>query len=311
MPVLTLTKGLPGCGKSSWANDFVSKSKSKTIILNQDDVRATMAGGHWNYKFNKANESYVQTVQCSSADVAVSKGWNIIVADTNLNPKVHDKWVEYAVANKYTLKVQDFFEEFKKGKDFVHEYFAINAYVNHCKDWNIKRSTAVPEAVIDKMADDYYYSKIKFPVLEADDGFRYIIVDIDGTIAHMGNKRSPYDESKVYLDDPDWEVMNTIQCEFDMDTKRTRIIVMSGRHETCREMTEQWLQKHAFTYHHLYMRGADDNRGDDIVKYELYMKHVFGTGKRVVKVFDDRNRVVAMWRKLLGLKVMQVAYGNF
>lgn len=311
MPVLILTEGLPGCGKSSWATKFVQQSKSKTIILNQDDIRATMAGGHWDYKFNKSNETYVQTVQCSSADIAVANKWNVVVANTNLNPKVRKEWSAYAKANGYTLKVHNFFDEFKKGKDFVHEYFAINAFVKQCKDWNLKRSTAVPESVIDKMADDYYYSTIKFPVLEASDGFRYIIVDIDGTIAHMGDKRSPYDESKVHLDDPDWEVMNTIQCEFEMDTKRTRIIVMSGRHETCRAATEEWLQKHAFSYHHLYMRAADDDRGDDIVKYELYMKHVFGTGKRVVKVFDDRDKVVKMWRKLLGLKVFQVAYGAF
>ena len=311
MPVLTLTVGPPGCGKTTWANDFIKKSKSKTVILNQDDIRATMAGGHWNYKFNKANEKYVQTVQCSSADVAVANKWNIVVANTNLNPSVRTEWEEYAKANGYTFKIHDFFKEFKKDKDFVHDYFAMEAFMKQCKSRNIQRSTAVPEEVIDRMFEDYYYSTIKFPVLEHNDGIRYIIVDIDGTIAHMGNKRSPYDESKVYLDDPDWEVMNTIQSEFEMDTKNTRIIVMSGRHETCRAMTEEWLQKHAFTYHYLFMRAEGDDRGDDIVKYELYMKHIFSTGKRVVKVFDDRDRVVKMWRRLLGLKVYQVAFGNF
>lgn len=311
MPVLTLTVGLPGCGKSSWASEVVKNSKVKTVIVNMDDIRETMNGGIYGYKYNKANESYVQTVQCNAADVAVTKGWNIIVADTNLNPAVYEKWKQYCKDNGYKFETKNFFSDFKKGKDFVHEFFAMNKFVEHCKKYNIQRADAVRESVIDDMAEKYFYSTIKYPELELNDGYRYIIVDIDGTIAHMGDKRSPYDESKVHLDDPDWGVMNAIHAEYEYDTKKTRIIVMSGRHETCREATEEWLQKHAFPYHYLFMRGADDNRADDVVKYELYMKHVYSTGKRVAKVYDDRDRVVKMWRKLLGMKVYQVAYGDF
>ena len=312
MPTLTLTVGLPGCGKSTWAKEQVKLAKSKTVILNLDDLRSTMVGGNiHDYSFSKSSEKYVLAQQHAAAASAVLNGWNIIVADTNMNPLVFNSWKQYAKDNGYTFKEQNFFDEFRKGKSFVHEYFAINAYVKQCKTRNIQRHGTVLEEVIDRFANKYMYSTIKFPEIEMSDGFRYIIVDIDGTIAHMGDKRSPYDESKVDQDDPDWTVMNTIHAEYEYDTKRTRIIVMSGRHETCREMTEAWLQEHAFPYHYLFMRGADDNRGDDVVKYELYMKHVHGTGKRVSKVFDDRDRVVDMWRKCLGLKVYQVAYGAF
>lgn len=312
MPVLTVTQGLPGCGKSYWAAEEVKKSKVKTVIVNLDDIRAGSVGGNiHDYRYSKSTEAYARTVQCLEADIAVQKSWNIIVADTNLNPSVFAQWKQYAKDNGYTFKVKNFFAEFKESKNYPAEYFAINDFVKHCKANNLRRFASVPESVIDRMADTYFYSTINFPVLESDDGFRYIIVDVDGTIAHMGNKRSPYDESKVHLDDPDWEVMNAIHAEYEYDTKRTRIIVMSGRHETCRAATEEWLQTHAFPYHYLFMREADDNRGDDIVKYELYMKYVHGTGKRVVKVYDDRDRVVRMWRRLLGLKVLQVAEGNF
>lgn len=312
MPVLTLTVGLPGCGKSTWAKEQVKLAKHKTVILNLDDLRSTMVGGDiHDYSFSKSSEKYILTQQHAAAASAVLNGWNIIVADTNMNPLVFNSWKQYAKDNGYTFKEQNFFDEFRKGKSFVHEYFAMYAYVKQCKTRNIQRYGTVPEEVIDRFANKYLYSTINTPVLQSDDGYRYIIVDIDGTLAHMGDKRSPYDESKVLLDDPDWDVIESVMSEYLYDPERTRIIIMSGRHETCRADTEAWLRKYGVIYHHLFMRAADDNRGDDVVKYELYLHHVFGTGKHVAKVYDDRDRVVHMWRKFLGLKVYQVAYGAF
>jgi hypothetical protein len=58
------------------------------------------------------------------------------------------------------------------------------------------------------------------------------------------------------------------------------------------------------------MRKADDNRSDDIVKYELFMEHVAGKFN-VKKIYDDRDQVCFMWRHLLKLKVFAVAEGNF
>ena len=310
MPVLTLTVGLPGCGKTTWANEQVKKSRSKTVVVNLDDIRQTMAGSHSNYKFRKDNEQYVQNAQYSAATHAAANNWNIIVGDTNLNPAVRNKWKEFAKTHGYTYKEQNFFEEFKKDKTFVHEFFAVKEYVKLCKERNLLREKSVPEDVIDGMAEKYLYSKVVLgvsvdtiaPLQEA------IIVDIDGTLAHMNGKRGPYEENKVLLDDPDPEVIYSVLAEKNY-LNRT-VIIMSGRHETCKEDTEKWLQKYGVPYDNIFMRSADDNRSDDIVKYELYMKHVFGN-YNVVKVYDDRDQVVAMWRKLLKLKVLQVEYGNF
>lgn len=57
------------------------------------------------------------------------------------------------------------------------------------------------------------------------------------------------------------------------------------------------------------MRSDGDDRRDDIVKKELYDNHI--KGKYNVKyVFDDRSRVIDMWRKE-GLRCLQVQAGNF
>lgn len=46
------------------------------------------------------------------------------------------------------------------------------------------------------------------------------------------------------------------------------------------------------------------------VKRELFDKYVRDR-YNIVGVFDDRDQVVHMWRKQLGLTVLQVDYGNF
>lgn len=57
------------------------------------------------------------------------------------------------------------------------------------------------------------------------------------------------------------------------------------------------------------MRTAGDYRDDSIVKLELYHE-MCDDGYDPYMVFDDRDRVVSMWREL-GVRCMQVDYGNF
>lgn len=308
MPVLTLTVGLPGCGKSTWANEQVRTARSKTVNVNLDDVRQTMAGSHQNYKFRKDNEQYVQDAQYSAAEHAAVNSWNIIVSDTNLNEAVRTKWKEFAKKHNYTYREQNFFNEFKKGKTFEHEFFAVKGYVLQCKERNLLREKSVPEEVIDGMAEKHFYDKLYAPVIDYTDLEEAIIVDIDGTLAHMEGVRGPYEETKVLLDAPDPEVILSVLAE--KNYLNRKVIIMSGRHETCKEDTEAWLKKYGVPYDFIYMRGADDSRSDDIVKYELYQHNVLGKFK-VVKVFDDREKVVFMWRNLLKLKVYQVEPGKF
>ena len=57
------------------------------------------------------------------------------------------------------------------------------------------------------------------------------------------------------------------------------------------------------------MREEKDHRPDDIVKEEIYHKYIEDK-YNIVCVFDDRDKVVKMWREQ-GLLCNQVYYGNF
>jgi len=75
------------------------------------------------------------------------------------------------------------------------------------------------------------------------------------------------------------------------------VIICTGRSEDSREVTELWLDAQAIRYEKLYMRKEGDYRSDDIIKKELLDEIVADFGKKPNIVFDDRPRVVKMWRE--------------
>lgn len=140
------------------------------------------------------------------------------------------------------------------------------------------------------------------------------LVDIDGTLALRGD-RSPYDWSRVGEDTPNKPVITVARAL----AARSSLIFMSGRMEQCRALTRMWLHGNVCdrglpddmcSRYPLLMRKDGDNRPDQIVKRELYERHVVGLYE-VEGVLDDRDRVVKMWREELGLTCLQVAPGAF
>lgn len=133
-----------------------------------------------------------------------------------------------------------------------------------------------------------------------------IICDIDGTLAKRVTDRSPYDMLRVNEDDVSVAVFSVVDAFIHCGVS---VILLSGREESGRKLTEEWLAKYKIPYSVLYMRPTGDNRADNIVKKEIYEKHIKGKSE-VLFVLDDRDRVVKMWRDE-GLPCFQVAYGDF
>ncbi|MGY3265849.1 phosphatase domain-containing protein [Lysobacter sp. HA35] len=91
--------------------------------------------------------------------------------------------------------------------------------------------------------------------------------------------------------------------------------IFSGRSEEVRAETVAWLAEHTSFMSHdlelaLTMRQEGDHRADDIVKREWLDGMLVDDRKRLVATFDDRDRVVAMWRAA-GVPCFQVAPGDF
>lgn len=57
------------------------------------------------------------------------------------------------------------------------------------------------------------------------------------------------------------------------------------------------------------MREEGDTRNDSIIKAEIY-DNIIEPHFNIIAIFDDRDRVVDMWRQK-GLFTVQVNYGSF
>ena len=144
------------------------------------------------------------------------------------------------------------------------------------------------------------------------------ICDIDGTLANIEHRlhhiqKKPKDWDAFFAaaeNDAPIKHMTTLISGMSLVYY---VIFMSGRPERTRTATEDWLRKHGYKYDLspmvLYMRGDGDRRDDSIVKYELLQK-AKADGWEPVMAFDDRDRVVKMWRDN-GIPCAQVAPGNF
>lgn len=136
-----------------------------------------------------------------------------------------------------------------------------------------------------------------------------IICDIDGTVALLDD-RNPHDASTALEDALNHPVANVLEVYSHQTLYDVRLIMLTGRSEEYRDITEQWLKKYGIThYENLFMRGKEDRRKDYEVKREVYEKEI-APRYDVLFVLEDRDQVVKMWREI-GVTCFQVAYGDF
>lgn len=147
------------------------------------------------------------------------------------------------------------------------------------------------------------------------------IFDLDGTLADLSHRKHMLEEKN----DPSRWRRFYAACGRDAPIKpvietmeRLRrfadVWVFSGRSDEVRGITVDWLTAHtSFMTHELEtaltMRQAGDYRADDVVKREWIDGMLNDDRRRLVAVFDDRDRVVAMWRAA-GIPCFQVAPGT-
>ena len=101
-------------------------------------------------------------------------------------------------------------------------------------------------------------------------------------------------------DTPIWPVVRVIESLGlnEVTLRDKEIQIWSGRCESVRDRTVHWL-KYIIgnsTYSHLKMRPYGDSTPDDVLK-ESWLDEVFASGKKIDFVFDDRPKVIRMWRR--------------
>lgn len=134
-----------------------------------------------------------------------------------------------------------------------------------------------------------------------------VLVDVDGTLA-LARSRSPYDTSRYLTDELEQRLAQLVR-DLTAAPEPYQTIVVTGRFEDHREILEEWLERERVYPDEIYMRSSGDTRRDNIVKLELFNANI-RSRFNVIAAFDDRDRVVRLWRRL-GLLTLQPNYGDF
>ena len=144
------------------------------------------------------------------------------------------------------------------------------------------------------------------------------IFDLDGTLADMTHRLGSIDRT-VHKNSPDWDEFFK-QCVNDSPRKDVikinqilknhfYIHIITGRSERVRSETEEWLVKYNVHFDKLTMRGKDTRRPDYVLK-KNWLDEFYPDTSDVFCVFEDRSRVVKMWRDA-GIPCYQVKEGDY
>lgn len=149
---------------------------------------------------------------------------------------------------------------------------------------------------------------------------KYVIVDIDGTIAKVGDRlkylqQVPKDYESFYNhcgeDECIADIKHLVNILYDNDYS---IVFCTGRKSYCKGQTITWLQNNfdhisCFTPLVILMRDSNDNRHDTKVKPELLAKKGI-VPENTFLILEDRTSMCKKWREL-GFRCLQVDNGDY
>ena len=285
MAHVEILRGISGSGKSTYA-----RTQTDALIVSRDLIRP-MFGVVGKTVLSPEKERLVTRIELDLIREALYRGQDVIVDNTNLNGQFATRYAELA----HTM-----------GATFSEKLFGVDVNVAVGR-------TDVPDSVVYRQAAQF--AKIKpivprvpepiRPIVMGEDYPEAIIVDVDGTLAHNNpdSPRDPYDVSRAHedlVDETLVKMLNALSYHY-------FIYIVTGRGLRHRQVTEEWLYNHCVPYYHLWTRPDNDTSVPDAwVKYQI-AKEIART-RNIVGVFDDRERVVDMWRAA-GIKTFDVGQG--
>ncbi len=245
-------------------------------------------------------EPLVSEIKRNIVTSAMSRGYDIVVDNMNLNPKEVKLWEDVVKQNndEYCISIYSYEIEFK---DFFIS-------LEEC----IRRDAMRPNPIGEKIIRDTwrrYKHFIQTTEVEryVDNMKRYsgkpkcVVIDMDSTVCFNITKRPWYGEGAaegMLNDIPNTGVVDIIrqlQEEF-------LIVVATGRDTSQEEVTKQWLSKQRINADEYFFRTHGDFRkGVEVKREEI---EAILEKYDIVAIFEDCEPIVQMYREM-GLTVLQ------
>jgi acid phosphatase class B len=140
-----------------------------------------------------------------------------------------------------------------------------------------------------------------------------VIIDIDNTLC-ISNER--FELAKKPNGKTDWDIAHKpeliendkpnfpmIDLAYSYKSRGIEVVILTGRPESVREVTELWLSRYYVQYDTLIMRSWQDNfLKAPIFKKKMYEEKIKGN---IFCAYDDDEDIIQMWNSL-GINAFKV-----
>lgn len=285
-PKIILMRGIQGSGKTH-ESYMIQERNPEYIRVSRDELRMQTYGY---YPGGHIDENLITEVETAMVRAALRVGKTVIVDAMHLKQSYINRWQKLG----YPVEIVECHEQLEvllkrnegRTKMVPEEVIRKNFQKYTNKNGTLKKVSLKPEEFVTSAFP-------KYETFRGDYGMKpeVYIFDIDGTLAHNNGHRSFYDYTKVLDDDVHQHVGWVAE---DLTTSH-HVIVVTGRPESSRLDTEEWLRIYNIPFTALHMRADGDNRSDALVKYEI-LRDKIAPEYDVMGVFDDRPSVIRMWQ---------------
>ena len=292
--LLVLVQGISGSGKTTYARQWVEEDSTNRVRLNYDDIR-NMLGPYW----VPSRENVVKYIFDEALHKSMNDELDIIIDNySNLNPKHIEEY-------ENLVKLHN---EMRSAK-YEIVIKLIDTPLETCIERDNNRTDhKVGEAVIRqqwKKYKNYIIGKRIDNIHKAKQNSELnhcIVVDMDGTLCLNTEHRpffGPDAAEKMHLDSPIDSVCNLVRsyCDYGL----VYLIILTGRDESCREATLNWLSNNHIVPDLLLMRKPNDfskgeimkeNAFDEYIKDKYYVDFIIEDSAPVVKMFRNKGYTV-------------------
>ena len=295
MPKLIILCGPPGSGKSTYTKDLIENNHS--IYINQD---------------SQGKDEHIRLFL-----MAIEAKKDIIVDRMNFNKEQRNRYLSQAKAAGYETEIKVL---------YVPRQVCYDRIVKREEHETIKAGdNATAGKVLDfffknwERPEDYEADKVTH-IYPGGNKPSACICDIDNTLANCDHRehflQNPGKKNwKGFFDNMDKDPVNewcrSILNQTESGCQSIKVLLVSARPDTYREITEKWLKEKDVRYNELIMRNRGDYREDSIVKEQILDFELL-TRYNIIYWIDDRKRVIDKIRSR-GIIVLDCAgeKGNF
>lgn len=262
-----------------------------------------MLGDYW----VPSREKLVTEAKANMITFALTKGYDVVVDNMNLNPK-EDAWIRTLCENI----------EKDTGIHVNIEYKDFWTPVEECIRRDASRPNPIGEKVIKetwRRYRDFIISSdikemLKNKAKHVDGGRPIILVDMDATLCLNTSGRPFYGEnsaSGMLEDTPVEEICSLVRKM----GENCLVFIVTGREGTPEvvEATKEWLKKNGIISDAIFFRPVGDYSSGPDCKRRIYEENIKGK-YNVQFVLDDNSKCVKMWREQ-GLICLQPNEGKF